>query len=52
MLAPNERRTSGEVPIMFDVIDRRTLLLVLVLIFFNVVIFGCLLLLLTGKVVF
>jgi len=36
---------------MFDTIDRRTALLIALLVFFNVVIFGCLFLLLTGKVV-
>ena len=36
---------------MFNWIDRRTALMVALLIFFNVVIFGCLALLLTGKVV-
>lgn len=36
---------------MSELMNRRTALLVAVLVFFNVVIFGCLLLLLTGKVV-
>jgi hypothetical protein len=36
---------------MLDFLDRRTLLIVLVLVFFNIVIFGCLFLLLTGKFV-
>jgi len=36
---------------MFDIIDRRTALLIALLVFFNVVIFGCLFLLLTGKIV-
>lgn len=36
---------------MLNSIDRRSALMVTLLIFFNVVIFGCLFLLLTGKVV-
>ena len=36
---------------MFDWLDRRMGLLIAVLVFFNVVIFGCLLLLLAGKMV-
>lgn len=36
---------------MFNAIDRRSALLVAVLIFLNVAIFGCLFLMLTGKVV-
>jgi hypothetical protein len=36
---------------MFDWLDRRTGLLIAILIFFNVLIFGCFILLLTGKMV-
>ena len=36
---------------MFDWLDRRNALLATLLIFFNVTIFGCLLLLVTGKIV-
>ena len=49
--APATQSETGRCIVMFDWLDRRTGLLIAILIFFNVLIFGCFLLLLTGKMV-